>query len=206
MVETINIAQLCPATYALGPGKRFVVWVQGCPFNCNGCVSPDWIPIKPNRVMSIDELAHRITANDGLEGITISGGEPMLQAEALASLIRRVRDVCPTLSTIAFSGFTSGQLQKRSAIEPSVGDLLSQLDVLIDGLYRSDLNDDLGLRGSSNQRVHFLTPRYRNLKEEFEQKPRAVEVHLLKSEMLMIGVPPAKSLQTFSSLALHLNT
>lgn len=204
MVETINIAQLCPETYALGPGKRFVIWVQGCPFNCNDCVSPDWIPIRTNQAMMIEELVERISGAQGLEGITISGGEPMLQAGALASMIRRVHNVCHGLSAIAFTGFTLEQLRKRSLIEPSISDLLSQLDVLIDGLYRPELNDDLGLRGSSNQRVHFLTARYRDLKDEFENQPRAVEVHLLKNEMLMVGVPSAKSLETFHSLALQL--
>lgn len=205
MVETINVAQLCPETCALGPGKRFVIWVQGCPFSCSDCVSPDWIPIKPNCLISIDELTERIVSVEGLEGITISGGEPMLQAEVLATLIRRVRRVCPKLSTIAFSGFTLEKLQERSLTDSGVGDFLNQLDVLIDGLYRADLNDDFGLRGSTNQRVHFLTPRYRNLKEEFEHQPRAIEVHLLKTEMLMVGVPSAKSLRTFRSLALELN-
>lgn len=206
MIETINIAQLCPETYALGPGKRFVIWVQGCPFNCTDCVSPNWIPIKNNHAILSDDLAERIRAVEGLEGITISGGEPMLQAGALATLIRRVRNVCPTLSTIAFSGFTLEQLQTRSLKEPSIGDLLGQLDVLIDGLYRRDLNDDLGLRGSTNQRVHFLTGRYKNSRDKFEKQSRDIEVHLLKNEILMVGVPSAKSLETFDSLVLQLKT
>jgi anaerobic ribonucleoside-triphosphate reductase activating protein len=206
MVETLNVAQICPETHVLGPGKRFVIWVQGCPFNCAGCVAPNWIPIETNRLTSIDDLVRRIAAVPELEGITISGGEPMLQAEALTTLIRRVRNVRPNLSALAFSGFTLEQLLKGASLYPGVGDFLKLLDVLIDGLYRADLNNDLGLRGSSNQRVHFLTPRYEKLKDEFERQPREIEVHVLRKEMLMVGVPSAKSLNTFDSLARQLTT
>jgi len=200
MSEVLNIAQLCPETYVLGPGKRFVVWAQGCPFRCVDCVAPDWIPNHPNNLISIEDLAQRILAVKELEGITLSGGEPMLQAEGLAKLIRRVRRVNPDLSAIAFSGFTLAQLRRKARTERSVAELLPQLDVLIDGLYRPDLNDNLGLRGSSNQRIHFLTTRYEKRKEMFETQPRQVEIHLLTGELLMVGVPAAGSLQAFRSV------
>lgn len=206
MVETLNVAQICPETYVLGPGKRFVIWVQGCPFSCAECVAPNWIPIETNRLTSIDDLVSRITAVPGLEGITISGGEPMLQAEGLARLIRGVRKVRPNFSALAFSGFTLEQLLKKALLDPGVNDFLNLLDVLIDGLYRADLNNDLGLRGSSNQRVHFLTPRYEKLKDEFECRPREIEVHVLRTDLLMVGVPSAKSLNTFYSLARQVST
>ena len=200
MAETLNIAQICPGTHVLGPGKRFVIWVQGCPFRCAGCVAPDWIPIENNHLVSINDLADRIIAIQDVEGITLSGGEPMLQADGLVTLVRRVRKVRPELSVIAFSGFTLRQLRKKIRTDPGVGELLNELDVLIDGLYRADLNDDLGLRGSSNQQIHFLTPRYLNRKTELEHRPREIEIHALEKDMLMIGVPSAKSLKIFQSL------
>ena len=196
----LNIAQICPETHALGPGKRFVIWVQGCPFNCLGCVAPDWIPRRINHLTPVDDLVDRITAIPGLEGITISGGEPMLQPEGLATLLRRVRTVRPGMSAIAFTGFTLEQLRRKALSEPALNDFLDQLDVLIDGLYRAELNDGRGLRGSSNQRVHFLTSRYEHLREEFEDRRRDVELHVLRDEMLMVGVPSSESLQTFRSL------
>ncbi|HKR13064.1 MAG TPA: 4Fe-4S single cluster domain-containing protein [Pyrinomonadaceae bacterium] len=200
MAETLNIAQLCPETRVLGPGKRFVIWVQGCPFRCPECVAPDWIPIENKNLVSINDLVERITAIPDLEGITLSGGEPALQAEGLATLVRRVRNVRPQLSVIAFSGFTLGQLRRKAGTDPGLREFLNELDVLIDGLYRADLNDGLGLRGSSNQRIHFLTPRYRNRKAEFEHHSREIEIHTLEKELLMVGVPAAKSLKIFQSL------
>jgi anaerobic ribonucleoside-triphosphate reductase activating protein len=73
--------------------------------------------------------------------------------------------------------------------------------VLIDGLYVKGLDDGLGMRGSSNQRVHFLTDRYAALREVFESRVRQVEVHLLSDGLLMVGVPTRRALETFSSLA-----
>lgn len=197
----LNIAQLCPETSSLGPGRRFVVWVQGCPFTCKGCVSPGWIPIKPASVVPVEELAQQIVAAEGLEGLTISGGEPMLQAAGLARLLTLVREVKPHLSTIAFSGFTLARLRAMATDDPGINSLLGRLDVLIDGLYVRELDDGRGLRGSSNQRVHFLTERYRALRYEFEQRPRRVELHLLTGELLLVGVPSAASLKAFHAVA-----
>jgi anaerobic ribonucleoside-triphosphate reductase activating protein len=201
MTETLNIAQICPETRTLGPGKRFVIWVQGCPFTCRGCVSPGWIPIKSANIVAVTELAHQIIGREGLEGITISGGEPMLQSVGLAHLLSEVRAVRPELSAIAFTGFTLERLRAKGDAEPGVALLLDQLDVLIDGLYVEEANDERGLRGSSNQRVHFLTDRYVNLKDDFETGSRQVEWHLLTGELLMVGVPSPAMLSAFHAVA-----
>lgn len=201
MTDTLNIAQVCPGTSALGPGRRFVIWVQGCPFNCAGCVAPDWIPIRTASLVSIHDLAHQITASDDLEGITISGGEPALQSAGLYRLLTVVKAVKPHLSVIAFSGFTLEQLKRKATTDEGVAGFLSHLDVLIDGLYVEGLNDDLGLRGSSNQRVHFLSNRYKAMKDELEAGPRQVEMHLLRSELLMVGVPSGNTLDAFRSVS-----
>jgi len=201
MVEILNVASICPSTHALGPGKRFVVWVQGCPFNCAGCVSPDWIPIRPSKAVAVADLAKRIAETDDLEGVTISGGEPALQADGLTSLLDAVKALRPDLSVIAFSGFTLEQLTRRAAADAFVADFLKHLDVLIDGLYVKELDDGVGLRGSSNQRIHFLTGRYADMKEQFESGPRQVEVHLLRDELLMVGVPTRAALDALLTTA-----
>ena len=197
MLATLNVAQICPATRALGPGKRFVIWVQGCPFNCLGCIAPDWIPIKLANLISVEQMAERILDVTDLEGITLSGGEPMLQAGALSELIHLLRASKDSLSAIAFSGFTLEQLRKKRAKDRAIDQLLSQLDVLIDGLYIGDLNVGKGLRGSRNQRVHFLSDRYVELREEFENGPRHIELHVSESELLLTGIPTAESLKAF---------
>lgn len=93
-----------------------------------------------------------------LEGVSFSGGEPFEQARALALIARGARDL--GLSTLCWSGHTLDHLQGPNAPEGS-DELLSSLDVLIDGAYVHDARtDSLPLRGSTNQTIHFLTARY----------------------------------------------
>ncbi len=186
----LNLAELCPATRTLGPGQRFVLWVQGCCFNCPGCISPDWIPQVSGTWVEPRLLAEKILSVPGIEGLTVSGGEPMLQAQALSELFAEV-----DCSIICYTGFTLEQLQGKS--DPAIARVLSQIDVLIDGLYIAELNDNQGWRGSSNQRVHFLTPRLLEEASTFCSRRRDVEIHLRNDSALMVGVPPRHFSDTF---------
>ena len=101
----LNVAATQMGTEALGPGFRAVVWVQGCPIHCPGCIAPDWIPFKPARLISPAVLLEELLANPRITGLTFSGGEPMAQAVALAQLARLARQR-RELDIICFSGFT----------------------------------------------------------------------------------------------------
>lgn len=182
----LNIAALCVGTYALGPGFRSVVWVQGCPFNCVGCLSPDWIPIKPAHEVSIPALVETLLSYRNIDGLTFSGGEPFLQAEGLDSLIRAARKR-RELNLIVYTGFKIADLRKLDPKYHAL-DLLDQTDVLIDGNYIRALDDNRGMRGSSNQRIHYLTDRLKGV--DFENSPRETEIHVRDGELLFVGVPP----------------
>ena len=189
----LNLAEICPATRTLGPGQRFAIWVQGCCFRCRNCVSPEWIPQKQATLIDPIKLADYILSIPNTEGITVSGGEPMLQAAALSELftyLRQQRDI----SIISFTGFTLEQLQAKS--DPAINHILSLIDVLIDGQYIPELNDNKGWRGSSNQIVHFLTSRHLPEANLFLERKRDVEIHLREESALMVGVPP----DSFSAL------
>ena len=183
----LNVAQICPSTRVLGPGQRLVIWVQGCCFDCPGCVAPDWIPQKQAQLIAPDKLANYILTLPELDGITISGGEPMLQAEGLLELFSYLREKS-NLSIICYSGFTLGQILAKN--EPIFSRLLQHIDVLIDGLYVDRLNDNLGFRGSSNQVVHFLSDRHIPDRDLFVERKRDVEIHVQKDSLLVVGVPP----------------
>jgi anaerobic ribonucleoside-triphosphate reductase activating protein len=149
------VADLHRDCRVLGPGRRFAVWVQGCPLSCPGCVSPQWIPFDGGRVMDVDALAGEI-ADTAVDGLTISGGEPFAQAPALARLVTAVRER-RDLSVLCYSGYRLSWLRARGDA-PQLA-LLAQLDVLIDGPYSARLHADLRWRGSSNQRVNRLSSR-----------------------------------------------
>ena len=185
--DPLNVAALCPSTRALGPGKRFAVWVQGCPFDCPHCGSPQWRPMTAALRYTPAGLADNILSVPDLEGITLSGGEPMIQAAGLLDLVRRVRNTRPP-SVLCYTGFTLTALRRLN--DPAITGLLREIDVLIDGPYIDRLNDDRGLRGSSNQGIHFLTGRYRDQADSMARRKREVEIHLADDHCLIVGVHP----------------
>jgi anaerobic ribonucleoside-triphosphate reductase activating protein len=159
-----------------GPGCRAVVWVQGCLRECPGCFNPDSWSFEINQLMSVDTLVEKITSNPRNEGVTFSGGEPFWQAPALADLARKVK--ARGLNVMSFTGFTLERLQSEYAPAGSQ-DLLSQLDILVDGPYIQSLalNSPDSPVSSTNQRVHIFNPA---LKDRITWASDQTEVHILQ--------------------------
>ncbi|MFJ9780914.1 4Fe-4S single cluster domain-containing protein [Amycolatopsis sp. NPDC101161] len=154
--EFVTVAETHPACRVLGPGTRYVVWVQGCPLSCTGCVSPQWIPFAGGHRVAVAELAEEIAAS-GADGLTLSGGEPFAQAGALARLVTTVR-ARRDLSVLCYTGYTLEHLRRTG--DAGTRALLSEVDILIDGPYIAARHGDLRWRASANQRVHDLTGRH----------------------------------------------
>lgn len=172
-----------PHVRVLGPGDRFAVWVQGCNRNCPGCIAGSSHAAGAGIRMMPASLALEILLSDA-EGITISGGEPFLQAEALAETVVRVRQK-KDLGVIVYTGY----LYEELTSVPGAERLLAVTDLLIDGPYVRELDDGLSLRGSSNQRVIPLTERYRDALDLYGTKPRTVQRFLKGSELHLVGLP-----------------
>lgn len=134
--------------------------------------------------MPVQTLVHDIVADRShIEGITVSGGEPLEQPQALLALLNGVRDET-SLSVILFSGHTLGEIT-RSAVGREITTLV---DVLIAGPYMSSLGMAHGLRGSSNQRIHLMTGRY--TLSQLESTPTA-EIHIDPNGVLSLsGIDP----------------
>jgi anaerobic ribonucleoside-triphosphate reductase activating protein len=152
----VTVAETHPACRVLGPGSRFVVWVQGCPLSCAGCISPQWIPFDGGHRVAVADLADEIV-DSGADGLTLSGGEPFAQAGALAELVSAVR-ARRDLSVLCYTGHTLEHLRRHGG--PAARALLSEVDILVDGPYVAARHGDLRWRGSANQRVHDLTGRH----------------------------------------------
>ena len=184
MSSPLNILQLCRnGTRALGPGLRYVIWVQGCPFRCPHCETPEGRSFAPNHLIGVEELATDIISRPKIDGITISGGEPMEQAGLLADLLELVLAERPELNVISYTGYQIEQLESDDALR-----FISYLDVLIDGRYIHERNDDIGLRGSSNQRVVFLTTRLAEYAKMFTEERRKIEIRLKGPYVTIIGL------------------
>lgn len=190
----LNIAAIAARTQALGPGIRAVVWVQGCPLHCRGCIAPEWIPFVPATQLAPEEILEQIDL-DSITGLTFSGGEPMEQAAGLAALARLVRQK-KELDLICFTGYRYERLLKDPPNE-GVPDLLAEIDVLIDGPFIQALHDSIGLRGSSNQRIIHLTPKLRG--HDLESQTRKVEITIADGELRFIGIPTPQILSAMGS-------
>ena len=185
MNNYLNVAAVCPGSEALGPGNRFIIWVQGCNLHCPGCCSPEWKGTARADLISVEELANKITSQNNLEGVTISGGEPFLQARGLNKLIHKIQDKNPSLNTICYSGYEIDELLGMQDVIP----FLMQLDVLVSGRYIKELNNNLGLRGSINQKIHFLSGRLLEYQHQFYYSERIQELFLEEDYFLEIGIP-----------------
>lgn len=183
--KIINVYDLSRlGTRALGPGLRYAIWTQGCLQHCKGCTTPESRPVVPKQIIDASALAGDIIAKEGIKGITISGGEPFLQAGSLAGMLTKVHKERPELDVIVFSGYPIEVLTWDDAKR-----LLAETDVLIDGKFEIENKTEKGLRGSSNQRIHFLTDRLLPWKDELENGSRILEVFVKEDRQITIGIP-----------------
>ncbi len=154
---TLNVAKIEENSSIVGPGNRFVLWLQGCSIKCKGCINQDFIPDKHAQIIKIKELYKKIISVQNIEGITYSGGEPFDQAEGLYYLSLLLKKKGFTI--MSYSGYTIEEISKsEDKFKPL---LLSCLDILIDGRYIEEKSKFLLWRGSSNQKIHFLTNTYK---------------------------------------------
>ena len=125
----------------------------------------------------------------------------MLQAKGLLKVARLAKKRRP-LNIICFTGYEIEHLQTQPP-NSSVKEFLQVIDVLIDGQYVRELNDNKGLRGSSNQRIHYLTGKLDGF--NFDKQIRTNEIQILDGQALLIGVPPKQILLAFESALANLD-
>lgn len=147
----LNLAGIIRESFVDGPGIRYVVFTQGCPHNCNGCHNPDSHSFDVKNKISIDSIYRDMLKNPLIDGLTLSGGEPFCQGEALARLCEKCHE--KKLNVITYTGYTIEQLLGNMD-NPNVHDLLYQTDILVDGKFvLEEKSLMLRFRGSRNQRI-----------------------------------------------------
>jgi anaerobic ribonucleoside-triphosphate reductase activating protein len=184
----LQVGQIVRCTEAEGPGRRYALWFQGCPLRCPGCCNPEMLSFQGGQSRRLADILEEIGASvalDRIEGITLLGGEPLAHAGGAALLARRVRAL--GLSVMVFSGYTLEEA--RQLPDPAVRDLLDHTDILVDGPYVRELPETRRRWiGSANQRIHFLTGRYR-ADDPCWQRPNTLEIRLLGREISVNGFP-----------------
>ena len=178
----------------LGPGRRIGLWLQGCTIRCKGCVSQDTWPADPARAIGINALLDwcRRVATDGLDGITISGGEPFDQPKPLAALLdglslwRKAAGL--DFDILCYSGYPLKTLKKRHA------KLLARLDAVIPEPYADGRPLGAVWRGSDNQTLVPLTPRGTVRYQDWLDTPqqpddKRMQLSVEDGRLWMIGIP-----------------
>ena len=148
--ELLQLAGLEKHSVVDGPGIRMAVFGQGCPHRCPGCHNPEThLPIG-GKYLTVAELVSYYDESDLLRGVTLSGGEPFLQARAFSSLAKAIRKRGGDI--ITYTGYYYNDLKKMN--DPDIDALLAYTDLLIDGPFIKELKTlTLAFRGSRNQRL-----------------------------------------------------
>lgn len=167
----INLHNYISESIVNGPGSRAVVWVQGCSIGCPGCFNKDTWDFKNKNLVQVNDLVSKILSNPKHTGVTFSGGEPFLQAEALTEVAKAVKK--EGLNVMSFSGFTFDKLSRGDI--PFSLSLLNELDYLIAGPYIEELKliSSNSLVSSSNQTTHRFNPDL-----EFNIRSNKVEIRI----------------------------
>lgn len=136
-----------------GPGLRMVIWTQGCVHNCKGCHNPQTHDLCGGFEIDTSEVLDKLKELKLQKGITLSGGEPFLQQEALEEIAVEAKNL--GLDVWAYTGFTYEKLLDKSNDSYFKNlNLLKNIDILVDGKFVEEKKDiGLTFRGSSNQRI-----------------------------------------------------
>ncbi|MBO6046806.1 MAG: radical SAM protein [Erysipelotrichaceae bacterium] len=174
----LRISEKIAHCEVLGPNKRSVIWVSGCEKHCPGCIAKTYHSSQNGTEEEVADVV-RWFLETGDNHLTISGGEPFLQADALNDMLIQIKKV-KDIGVIVYTGYKIEELNHP---------LLNQIDIVIDGEYIETLNDDRPYIGSSNQRLICLTHRYDNVMDYYQSEGRQITITALKDKTILVGVP-----------------
>ncbi len=155
----MKIAGFYDESISNGLGWRAVLFVSGCPHHCPGCHNKEAQDFNYGEEFNEEEILERIKENSILNGITISGGEPLCKENipGVLKFIKDVKEIRPEFNVWCYSGYTLDQLIDRN--DEETNKCLNEIDVLVDGRFVESKKDPtLKFRGSSNQRILDLKP------------------------------------------------
>ena len=144
----IRVCALVNDSVVDGPGLRYAVFTQGCAHSCAGCHNPQSHDPREGFDVSADDILREIKKNPLLDGLTVSGGEPLDQLDAVTELVTLAK--AQGLNVMLYTGY----LWESFASETKYAPLLQNLDLCADGPFIEEKRDlDLVFLGSSNQRL-----------------------------------------------------
>ncbi|MEY9881194.1 4Fe-4S single cluster domain-containing protein [Bradyrhizobium sp. USDA 329] len=198
MTVRISLSRIHFPVTTLGPGRRLGIWFQGCSIRCPGCISMDtWMEGRGNT--TVEEVVNSIIPwISNADGITISGGEPFDQLDALLELTARIRSKTEA-DILVFTGYPWAH------IRDVVGTSARTIDALITGPFDFEEKQTLALRGSDNQELHFITEKGRARFSSFErladERDRSVDVMFDENgDVWLAGIPARNDFRRLQEL------
>ena len=165
----------------LGPGRRLGLWFQGCDIHCDGCIAPELQDFNEKYSVPIAELMSEVSpVLSEASGITISGGEPTCQLEALLSLLEHFNRI-GTDDILLYTGRKIGEIP---------ADVLELVSAVIDGSFVKGDVTPAKWKGSENQTLTILREEFRSIYEQWqEDNTRNVQLVSKGDEKFLIGIP-----------------
>lgn len=149
MSTILRVLDIVAGTSVDGPGLRTAIYLAGCSHHCKGCHNPQSWAADGGKAMSVDEIMEIVRDNDF--NVTLTGGDPMFQAERLKPLLKALNEDGYTVW--CYTGYTIEQIRQIERMNA----LLPYFEAVVDGRYEETLRDgNLRFRGSSNQRIIML--------------------------------------------------
>lgn len=196
-MTVIRLSRVMAPVRTLGPGRRVAVWVQGCTLACPGCASADtWDPaagVGTEVDSLVAELAATVVAQD-LDGLVITGGEPLQQHEAVLAVIDGLTEVLGERrgDVVLFTGYAASAARR---LAPT---LLDRCAVVVAGPYRAPHSGDEPLVATDNQQVLFASAeaerRFRRWQQSLEAR---LEMTVDDNDLFLVGVPRQGDLRAF---------
>lgn len=137
----MRINGIIPCSFVNGDGARYVVFVQGCRHNCDGCHNPETWDFDGGFDLSVEEIASEFKKRRLLDGITLSGGDPFFQKEECESLL----NLLPGVNVWIYTGFEYEEIQNTK--------LAKMADVIVTGRFIKELACNGKMYGSTNQKI-----------------------------------------------------
>lgn len=196
----MQVSRVHAPVTTLGPGRRLGIWFQGCSIGCAGCVSRDTWSSYGGITTSVDQLvlqALHLIEKHSLTGVTVSGGEPFEQPEALLALLRQLRNRSTGnhLDFLCYSGLPLKVIRQR------FGSHLELIDALIPEPFVHKRSETANWRGSSNQPVILLSDTARERFAELPTGPAGMQIAVSEGQVWMVGVPNPNDMDRLVGLA-----
>lgn len=148
----IKIASVIDDSIVDGPGIRMTVFFQGCSHGCEGCFNKETWGFNGGHYCDVEDIYKAAMNNPLLDGITLSGGDPIYQVKGALELVKLFENT--PLNIFVYTGFTFEELLEISKNNEDLQAFLEKIDYLVDGKFDITKKDiSLRFRGSSNQRI-----------------------------------------------------